>query len=151
VKGGASSSALLLGASQVWSYDIKETPKARRLAAIAGGRWHYIIADSLKVEIPPCDLLFIDSLHTFAQCDAELRQHASYVTRFLVFHDTLTFGSVGADGETGRQQWAYQAGVSVPEQCLGIRPAIDALMIRDRSWRIAYSSPRSHGLLILER
>ncbi len=151
VRHGASASAFLLGADFVYSYDIKETSKARRLQAIVGSRWTYTIASSLSVRIPMCDLLFIDSLHTYAQCDQELHAHAHRVRRYLVFHDTLTFGSVGADGETGRQQWAYQAGISVPLPCLGIRPAIDALQVRDPSWRLVYSSARSHGLLVLER
>lgn len=153
VKRGASSSALLLGCDHVVSYDIVETAEARALAKAAGSRWEYRIQDSREAPIQPCDLLFIDSLHTFGQCDAELRRHADAVGRWLVFHDTVTFGSIGADGETGRHLWLYHAhpGQPVPTWALGIRPAIDALMIRDASWRIVAHYTDSHGLLVLER
>ncbi len=153
VKRGASSTALLLGAKHVTSYDIVSTIEARQLEQLAHGRWTYRIQSSLEAPVQKCDLLFIDSLHTFAQCDAELRRHAGLVRRLLVFHDTLTFGSVGADGESGRQLWDYRTHLcqSVPADALGIRPAIDRLMMRDSSWRIRSHHLDSHGLLVLER
>jgi len=151
VKRGASSAALLLGADEVYSYDIKETKEARRLEALACGRWHYMVANSLDVMIPACDLLFIDSLHTFAQCDAELRRHATRVLRFLVFHDSMTFGVIGADGETGHPLWTQAQGQAVPSGAWGIRPAIDNLMIREPWWRIVRHDYHSHGLLVVER
>lgn len=151
VKKGASSAALLMGAQRVIGYDLVETKEARRLQGIAGPRYSYRIEDSCLAPVEPCDLLFLDSLHTYGQVQAELRRHAAAVRRLLVFHDVLTFGSIGADGETGHQCWTYQRGQSVPFQALGIRPAIDELMIEDASWRIVYSSAVSHGLLVLER
>ena len=152
VKQGASSSALLLGAQRVISYDLVETPAARRLAAIAGTRWDYRLEDSRTATIPPdTDLLFLDSLHSYAQVSVELTRHAPQVRTYLVFHDTVTFGSIAADGETGKHAWTYVPGSSVPREHLGIRPAIDDLLVSDRQWRIAAHSPDSHGLLVLER
>ena len=98
VKKAASSAALLLGAERVVSYDIVPTHEARRLAQEVGPRWSYRIQDSRLAAPTPCDLLFIDSLHTFAQVAAELNRHADSVRRWLVFHDTITFGSIGAEG-----------------------------------------------------
>lgn len=151
VKRGASSAALLLGAESVISYDIEPTKEARELARLVGPRWSYRIEDSRAALPTPCELLFVDSLHTYAQCRAELQRHADSVSRWLVFHDSITFGSVGAYGETGRQVWTYQVGQSVPQTCLGIRPAIDELMARDPSWQIRAHYTDSHGLLVLER
>lgn len=151
VKHGASSAALLLGASHVISFDVVETPQARQLQALAGDRWEYRIQDSRRAFVPECQLLFIDSLHTYAQVSDELEAHAHKVKRYLVFHDSLTFGSIGAKGESGEQLWTYQRGVSVPLEALGIRPAIDELMVRDPSWHIVAHDVTSHGLLILER
>lgn len=153
VKRGASSTAFLLGAAYVTSYDITPTIEARQLQTLVGDRWHYRIQSSVDAPCQVCDLLFIDSLHTFAQCDSELRRHAEMVSHYLVFHDTITFGSVGADGESGRQSWDYRQhrGESVPVEALGIRPAIDHLMMRDPSWQIHSHDPESHGLLVLER
>lgn len=152
VKRAASSSAFLLGAEQVVSYDLVATPEAQALALAVGPRWQYRIQDSRTAPVEPCELLFIDSRHTFDQCDAELGRHAEAVLRWIVFHDSITFGSVGADGESGLPMWAPTGpGQVVPPHCLGIRPAIDALMVRDRTWHLAEHHLVSHGLLILER
>lgn len=151
VKRGMSSAAWLLGAQRVISFDIEPTPQAKALEKIAP-HWEYRIESSLTAAIPECDVLFIDSLHTFDQLDAELKRHADKVKHALVFHDVTTFGEVSAVGETGRQAWTYRpGGGSVPDIHKGIRPAIDALMIRDRSWQIAARYVDGHGLLVLER
>lgn len=151
VKKGASSSALLLGVNFLTSFDIAETPEARELQKIVGARWDYRIEDSRKASIPECDLMFVDSDHTYGQVKAECA-HADKARRFIVFHDVTTFGEVGAVGETGRQSWTYVPdGGSCPKEHLGIRPAIDELMIRDPSWRIIERRTESHGLLVLER
>lgn len=151
VKRGGSSSAFLMGADRVTSFDIVQTPEALALKAAVGDRWDYRIEDSRYAEVPECDLMFVDSLHTFDQVQAELA-HAGKCSRFLIFHDVTTFGEIGALGETGRQSWAYVPGrESCPQVHLGIRPAIDDLMIRDPSWRIIERRTDSHGLLVLER
>lgn len=72
------------------------------------------VGDSLAVSIERTDMLFIDSLHTFEQLKAELERHANpyshvsgdtkckcLVRRYLVFHDTSTYGWVGEDGGHG--------------------------------------------------
>lgn len=152
VKRGASSCALLLGAKQVTSYDIAATKEALALKAIAGDRWDYRIEDSRLADVPECDLLFIDSLHTFYQVQTELAAHGNKARKFLVFHDVTTFGEVGAVGETGRQSWTYAAGRgSVPDEHRGIRPAIDFFQIANPHWRIYSRYVESHGLLVLRR
>lgn len=151
VKKGGSSSALILGAEHVISYDLVATSRARSLERAAGEWWEYRLEDSRTAHFPDCDLLFVDSLHTYAQCRAELEAHADSVKRYLVFHDVITFGVVGVDPETGRHLWEYAGNGSVPPEALGVRPAIDELMIRDPSWRITESHVHSHGLLVLER
>jgi hypothetical protein len=152
VKRGASSSALLMGAAEVVSYDVVATPEARQLETIAGERWQYRVEDSRGANVPGCDLLFIDSLHDYEQCSAELSAHGNKASRYLVFHDTQTFGAVGADGETGKHKWTYVPGRgSVPLNCLGIRQAIDEFMIANPAWRIVAAYPDSHGLLVLQR
>lgn len=62
------------------------------------------VGDTLKIRIEPTDLLFIDTLHTARQLKAELERHADpiedTVKKYLVFHDTKTFGDTGEDGST---------------------------------------------------
>lgn len=151
VKRGASSSALLLGAAHVTSYDLVPTKQARELKRIVGERWDYRIEDTRTAMVPFCDLMFFDSLHTYEQMQIELERHAHRSLRYLVFHDVSTFGEVGADGESGRQAWTYVVGQSVPLQHLGIRPAIDQFQIAHPEWRIAERYVDSHGLLVLRK
>ena len=142
VKDGASASALLLGCpGPVYGFDIKETSAARKLQSLVGKTWVYTICDTREAVLPECDLLFLDSMHNYDHVRAELEIHAEKVRKYLIFHDTITFGSVGALDESGNPA----------SGTLGIRPAIDELMMRDRSWFIERHDYHSHGLLVLER
>lgn len=155
VKKGFSSSALLMGASVVHSWDIVPTREAQHLQQITP-RWNYHIADSRDKYAwfsvtSRCDLLLLDSLHTYEQVKAELELVKGRVDKYLIFHDWITFGSIGADGESGRQSWTYQTGVSVPEEHLGIMPAILGFMAEEPEWDVLEANPFSHGLLVLKR
>lgn len=150
VNKGGSTTALLLGAQRVISLDIINVPVQARISPLAGDAWTFVQADSTKYDLPECDLLFLDANHSYRAVKAELRQ-AHRVKKYLAFHDTLTFGSIAAKGETGTLAWIPEAGKPTPYEHLGIRPAIDELMIRDKSWQLKYSSWESHGFLVLER
>ena len=142
-KNGASATALLAGCKgDVWSYDILPTSRALAMREWAGDRWHYVCPqDTRTADIPHCGLCFVDAMHQYDHVRTELTRHADKVSRYLVFHDTITFGSVGAVDESGK---------AVPG-ILGIRPAIDELMLRDRSWFLVRHDYHSHGLLVLQR
>jgi len=47
----------------------------------------FIISNDLEIEISPCELLFIDTMHTEEHTYQELRLHANKVSKYLVFHD----------------------------------------------------------------
>lgn len=98
-------------------------------------RWKFNQCDTAKLpRLAETDLLFIDSLHTAAHVAAELKHHAR-VARYIAFHDTVTFGSMGED-----------------LQAPGITHAIFDFLARfGFEWRIRYHNPESHGLLVLER
>ncbi len=133
VRSGASSSALLLGAERVFSWDIKETRGALELARVAGARWRYTIGDSRVADIPPCEVLFIDSYHVQAQCAAELEAHAWKVSERIAFHDSVTFGERGEDGGPGLM--------------FAVREFLEA----HPEWIVERHYLDSHGLLILGR
>ncbi len=46
-------------------------------------------ADTLKTEIEPCDLLYIDTLHRYEQLKKELNLHGNKANKYIVFHDTF--------------------------------------------------------------
>lgn len=152
VKRGASSAALLCGADNVVSFDVVETNEARQLEAIAGNRWNYVIHDSVSATVPECDLLFIDSLHDYEQCRAELFAHGNKSRKLIALHDTQTFWEAGAQGESGNKKWNYVRGAgSVPRGNYGIGQAILEFMADNWHWHVYASHPESHGLLVLRR
>jgi len=47
----------------------------------------FIQSSDLEIDIEPCELLFIDTMHTEEHTYQELILHADKVSRYLVFHD----------------------------------------------------------------
>jgi len=89
--------------------------------------------DSKHGHIDETDMLFIDSLHTRDQCFAELSQNAQYVRKWIVLHDTTTFGERGEDGG------------------LGLTDAIECFMFGNTEWVIRSVVRYNNGMTILER
>ena len=102
-------------------------------AIMTGMDFAFIKADTSQVTIDPCDLLFIDSRHTFAHCQAELAHNGSLVGRWIIFHDTTTFGEKGEDSGTG------------------LWPAIEQFIAANPHWKIKERFTHNNGLTVLER
>lgn len=138
VRSGNSTVAFLAGlpeGSNLYSYDLNhpsfEAPE------VAGVTWAFSPCDTGKLtQIPRVDMLFIDTLHTCAQVELELA-HTSRVHRWLVFHDTVLFGSADEHPGTGP----------------GIMHAILSWMTTEdgRRWQVADHRSNNCGLLTLER
>ena len=141
VRHGYSTVAFLASTCRrVISYDI-EDPKMV-LPPDVVGKWGFIRADTAKIEtadIPPCDLLFIDTLHTADQVRQELRQ-ACVVRKYMAFHDTLTWGC----RDEGDQPDAPPRGGIV-------EPLLQFLANEAGTWRVKYHTPACNGLTVLER
>ena len=98
-------------------------------------KWKFTQANTAQLaDIPECDVLFIDTLHTAEQVNAELR-HANRVKRFILLHDTVTFGDFG-EGDRNK---------------LGITSAIYDFLAENRGWRVVHHYPNNNGLLVLGR
>ena len=131
---GASSAAILAGTKGcLYSYDVDKQADVDALLDAADGRWIFRICDSHKASIPECDMLFIDSWHTGEHLRGELEAHHTRVRRWIVMHDTETFGQRGEDGSPGLwgalQDW------------LALHP----------EWRLSEHFQNCNGLSILER
>lgn len=102
--------------------------------------WEVRCGNTLEIVIEPTDLLFIDTLHTAAQLKAELVRHADpierKVSKYLAFHDTVTFGHRGEDG-------------SIP----GLRDVIKWFQRKHAFplWELLADEKNNNGLVILER
>ena len=46
--------------------------------------------DTLAINIESCDMLFIDTLHTYEQLKGELARHSDKAKKYIVLHDTTS-------------------------------------------------------------
>jgi hypothetical protein len=130
--------ALLAGRpSWMRSYDIIRRPEVdqvERAAEGSGTDFKFILASTTDVKIEPTDLLFIDTLHTYMQLRMELALHAGKVSRYILMHDTTTFGEVDQFGGTP-----------------GLWEAVREHLEARPEWKIRDRFTNCHGLTVLER
>lgn len=98
VREGNSTVALACGRPKsLISYDIDKMPERLKLTLSEVTDFRFIQQSVLSIDIEKTDLLFIDTYHSFRQLQAELALHAPKVRKFIIIHDTVTFGDVGED------------------------------------------------------
>lgn len=136
VRSGVSTVALLAGRPRgLISYDINPIPGTlAALAEDADVPFRFVQADTRHAEILPCDLLFIDTVHTYAQLSVELTLHAD-LARTIALHDT----------HIPEAQWDPR--FNDPP---GMWRAINEL-VSASPWRVVSDNPRCNGLTILSR
>lgn len=137
VRSGNSTVSLLAGldvyGGELFSYDIN--PAGLQIPTMERAAWTFTQANTAELtEIPECDGLFIDTLHTAAQVAAELK-HAHRVADWIAFHDTVLFGT--RDEDTGAE--------------IGICHPIWEFLAANHEWRPAAHYPENCGLLVLRR
>jgi predicted O-methyltransferase YrrM len=140
VRTGESTLAFLHGLrgkhdARLRSYDINDDYGVRQAyAPLTKTDWVFVTASTLTIpKIEPTDLLFIDTLHSYTQVSQELALHGDQAKRWIAFHDTETFGTVGDDrGE-------------------GINKAIGEFVGPRPEWREVYHTHRNNGLTVIER
>jgi GT2 family glycosyltransferase/tetratricopeptide (TPR) repeat protein len=132
---GVSTSAFLFAQpDKLVCYDALRYPQIDALHALAG-RTEFVFqkANVLQATIEETDLLFIDTWHVYDQLREELRLHSGKVRKYIVLHDTNTFGQVG---ET--------------EGHAGLWPAVEEFLAQG-SFRLKHRFENNNGLAILER
>ncbi len=90
-------------------------------------------ADDLTIEIEETDLLFIDTWHVYDQLKKELELHGNKARKYIIFHDTVTFGEHGEGGG------------------VGLMPAINEFLQSNTNWKIEKHFLNNNGLMILKR
>lgn len=116
VRFGVSTLALLAGRpDKLVSVDLNPCPmepqirEAMRASGLADEKWEFRQGNSMETELAVCDMLFIDTLHTCDQLAGELNRWHESVRRWIVLHDTETFGWVGEDGKSPGLMAAVEA------------------------------------------
>lgn len=105
-----------------------------RAAAESGTQFRFLQCSTLEVDVEPVDLTFIDTWHVHDQLLAELRRFAPFTRKYLLLHDTETFGVVGEDGVSR-----------------GLGSAIVEFLDGDHSWFVLEHHTNNNGLTVLAR
>jgi hypothetical protein len=100
--------------------------------------YKFVLGDTLAIEIEPTELLFIDTLHNYNQLKKELELHAGKVSKYIIFHDTTSFGFIG-------EQYVQAGFVQ------GLWPAIEEFLQANPEWKILERYTNNNGLTVIEK
>lgn len=143
---------LLSNPKKMISYDIVKHPKIDEVIELANENklnYQFIEDDVLKTNIEETDLLFIDTLHTYNQLICELELHSDKSKKYIILHDTTSFGSV--DEVIYNHASSDIKNLETKKQ--GLWTAVIDFLESDKgkNWQIHERHMNNNGLTILKR
>lgn len=132
VRTGVSTRAFLPLNVKLRSYDIENDPRVYELFSMAnslGKDMQYIMGDSLKIDIEPSDMMFVDTVHSYEQVSGELARHASKIRKYIAFHDTYVYG-LGSEN---------------------VLSAVIDFIVKNPEWEICHYDIENNGLTVIKR
>lgn len=102
--------------------------------------------NTLECEIEECDLLFIDTWHDFLQLKSELFRHHSKVNKYIILHDTNSYGFKDEDLYS-----EYNLGRKETNLPKGLIASIDEFILKNPQWYIHERFANNNGITILKR
>ncbi|MBS0628656.1 MAG: hypothetical protein JSS30_00350 [Verrucomicrobia bacterium] len=160
-RGMVSTWGILLGlsenVSEIRSYtgiDLALPPKrtlqlAKLLAQKNRISFQFWNADDMKIDIQPSDLLFIDSLHTYAHLTFELEKFSSKVSKYIALHDTSAPWGEKDDDEYHGNFSEYP--LFIDRNKRGLWLAVGDFLDRHPEWVLHKRYLNCHGFTILKR
>lgn len=119
-----------------------------KIANMCGVDFNFVEADVLKIDIEKTDMLFIDTLHTYEQLSKELRKHESNVNKWIILHDTVTFGHTD---EQYYQNGNVSENLERNSNKKGLYNALTDFLEENKNWRIKEHYTNNNGLTVIER
>ncbi len=150
VRWGASTLAFVMAKPErLISYDIQSTHEIESIMVESQQTLNhsFILADTLNLEIEETELLFIDTLHTYNQLINELKIHEGKVSKYIILHDTTTFGRI----DENIYQHASDLIKSKTVVKNGLRTAMEDFLEENTNWSILEDRTNNNGLTILKR
>lgn len=130
-------SFLISGAEKIISYDPERRPRINQILEQCfkeNVNWVFKQQSDLSELIEKTDLLFIDTIHTYDQLIQELNMQGNRSRKYIIIHDTYTFGSKG-----------------MFEGTEGLNKAISEFLEINPHWCIHTIFINNNGLTILKR
>lgn len=110
----------------------------------------FIEGDDLVIKPWHTDVLLIDTWHVYRQLNAELRLWAPFVSRYILFHDTETFGNTD-EGFGGHGGKPIDESLYDERSNQGLMPAIEQYLADHPEWVIYEKKNNNNGLTVLIR
>lgn len=101
-----------------------------------------------NVDIEISDMLFIDSLHTYAHLTTELEKFSPKIRKFIAMHDTSEPFAYEGEGYNGDYS---EYPDSVDRQKRGTWPAIWDFLVRHPEWKLQERHFNNFGFTVLKR
>lgn len=133
--------------------DIAQPPEtllglAEALASDNGILFEFWHQNDMHVDIQPTDLLFIDSLHTYAQLTYELEKFSPQVKKYIAMHDTSApWGDI--DENYSGDYSEYPAFIDRNKR--GLWPAVQDFLNNHPEWKLHARYFNNHGFTILKK
>lgn len=116
-----------------------QNPQLETVCGYHGIQVTWIQGNSLTASLNLCDLLMIDTLHTYKQLSTELRKHHSQINKYIVMHDT-------------EAPWGFKNEVNDHSEKEGLKPAIDDFLKEfGHQWEQFAHYTNCNGLTVLKR
>lgn len=106
----------------------------------------FVLSDSISYNFESCDLLFIDTWHTYRQLISELITHQHRVTKYIILHDTTTYAS--EDEANWAQSPEPNFGGEIKK---GLWTAVEDFLSHFPEWELYERYTNNNGLSILKR
>jgi hypothetical protein len=108
-----------------------------QLAAQENIPFKFVEDNDLTITIPQCDLLFIDTEHSYFQLSQELKMHGNKATQYIVMHDLISFGD--------KDEFPHDT------EKTGLIVAMEEFLVENPHWKCqSYWFP-CNGLVVLTR
>jgi hypothetical protein len=121
----------------------------RQLAECNNIAFHFVQANDMHVMIPPTEMLFIDSLHTYCHLTYELETFSPHVSKYIAMHDTSAPWGEVDDCTYWGDYSEYPPEYSREKK--GLWPAVEDFLLRHPEWSLYQRSFNNHGFTILKR
>lgn len=143
---------LLSNPKKFISYDIVKHENINEVIKLAkeyGINYQFIENDVLNIKIKKTDLLFLDTLHTYNQLYNELKLHSPNVNKFIIMHDTVSFGY----NDEVIYNHASNIIKTTPKTKEGLKNAINDFLLSEvgNEWEVLTEYLNNNGLLILKK
>lgn len=106
----------------------------------------FILNDSVSFNFEKCDLLFIDTWHTYKQLISELITHQEKVTKYIILHDTTSYAYEDEANWAQSPESNFEGIVKT-----GLWPAVEDFLSHFPNWEVYKRYTNNNGLTVLRK